>query len=61
MPDTLTGLARCSFCGKPTTEIDKLVADPGVYICNECVALSVSIIDGSPKAPRHRACPCGSR
>ncbi|GAA0839844.1 ClpX C4-type zinc finger protein [Streptosporangium amethystogenes subsp. fukuiense] len=50
-PDTLTELARCSFCGKPTTEVDKLVAGPGVYICNECVALSASIIDGSPENP----------
>ncbi|MER5321953.1 ClpX C4-type zinc finger protein [Streptosporangium roseum] len=50
LPDTLTGLARCSFCGKPTTEVDKMVAGPGVYICNECVALSASIIDGSPES-----------
>ncbi|MEV4248761.1 ClpX C4-type zinc finger protein [Streptosporangium canum] len=50
VPDTLTELARCSFCGKPTTEVDKLVAGPGVYICNECVALSATIIDGSPKS-----------
>lgn len=49
LPDTLTELARCSFCGKPDTEVAKLVAGPGVYICNECVALSASIIDGSPE------------
>jgi hypothetical protein len=47
MPDTLAGLARCSFCGKPSTEVGTLVAGAGVYICNECVALSASIIDGS--------------
>lgn len=49
MPDTLTEIARCSFCGKPATEVGKLVAGPGVYICDECVALSASIIDGSPR------------
>jgi ClpX C4-type zinc finger protein len=51
LPDTLTELARCSFCGKPSAEVDKLVAGAGVYICNECVALSASIIDGSRNSP----------
>ncbi|GIH22307.1 hypothetical protein Aph01nite_06170 [Acrocarpospora phusangensis] len=50
-PDTLTELARCSFCGKPDTEVDKLVAGAGVHICNECVALAASIIEGSPTSP----------
>lgn len=50
-PDTLAELARCSFCGKPNTEVDKLVAGPGVHICNECVALSASIIEGSLSSP----------
>jgi hypothetical protein len=35
----------CSFCGKSNTEVDKLVAGPGVQICNECVALADAIID----------------
>lgn len=54
-PDTLTELARCSFCSKPDTKVDKMVAGPGVHICNECVALAASIIDeslGSPARPR---------
>jgi hypothetical protein len=38
---------RCSFCSKPYTEVGKLVAGPGVYICNECVDLCNSIIDGA--------------
>jgi ClpX C4-type zinc finger len=46
-PDNPGEFARCSFCTKPNTKVDKLVAGPGVYICNECVALSTSIIDGS--------------
>ena len=49
--DALAELARCSFCTKPDTEVTKLVAGPGVYICNECVALSASIIDGSITSP----------
>ncbi|WP_428847044.1 ClpX C4-type zinc finger protein [Rhizohabitans arisaemae] len=49
--DTLAGLARCSFCGKSDTEVDKLVAGAGVYICNECVALSAMVIEGSLDSP----------
>ena len=37
-------LACCSFCLKPSTEVAKLVAGHGVYICNECVALCAEII-----------------
>jgi len=36
---------RCTFCQKPTTEVEKMVAGPGVYICNECVSLCVEIIN----------------
>jgi hypothetical protein len=55
-PETLTELARCSFCGKPDTEVDKLVAGAGVHICDECVALAASIIDGNPgRSPGPRA------
>ena len=32
-------LASCSFCMKPNTQVSWLVAGPGVYICDECVAL----------------------
>ena len=49
--DPVAELARCSFCTKPDTEVDKLVAGPGVQICNECVALAASIIDGSLGSP----------
>ena len=34
----------CSFCNKSQSEIAKLVAGPGVYICNECVDLCNQII-----------------
>ena len=35
---------RCSFCGKLYTDVGKLVAGPGVYICDECVTLCVDVI-----------------
>ncbi len=34
----------CSFCGKSQEEVDRLIAGPDVYICNECVALCEEII-----------------
>lgn len=36
---------RCSFCGKAQEEVKKIVAGPGVYICNECIDLCKEIID----------------
>jgi hypothetical protein len=50
-PDTLAEVACCSFCNKPATDVDKLVAGAGVHICNECVALAASIIEASPGSP----------
>jgi len=35
----------CSFCGKTHSEVKKLVAGPGVYICNECIDVCSSILD----------------
>ena len=35
---------RCSFCGKSQESVNRIVAGPGVYICDECVDLCVSII-----------------
>jgi len=43
-------IAACSFCAKPNTEVATLVAGPGVYICNECVALSQQVIAAKAKA-----------
>ena len=39
-------LAACSFCMKPNTQVRKLIAGPGVYICDECVDLCAQIIAG---------------
>ena len=36
---------RCSFCGKSQENVRKIVAGPGVYICDECVELCNSIIE----------------
>lgn len=35
---------NCSFCGKSQKVVAKLIAGPGVYICNECVQLCVDIM-----------------
>jgi ATP-dependent Clp protease ATP-binding subunit ClpX len=35
----------CSFCGKNQTEVNKLIAGPAVYICNECISLCNEIIE----------------
>ncbi|MBB1062311.1 ATP-dependent Clp protease ATP-binding subunit ClpX [Limosilactobacillus fastidiosus] len=43
---------HCSFCGKSQDEVKKIVAGPGVYICNECVALCQEIIDQELKEDR---------
>lgn len=40
--------AACSFCLKPSTEVRRLVAGPGVFICDQCVALCAQLIDGPP-------------
>jgi ATP-dependent protease Clp ATPase subunit len=37
----------CSFCGKGSTQVAKLVAGPRVYICNECVDIAKQIMDNS--------------
>ena len=36
---------RCSFCGKRQEQVDRIIAGPGAYICNECVNLCMSILD----------------
>jgi ATP-dependent Clp protease ATP-binding subunit ClpX len=36
---------KCSFCGKSQEQVRKLIAGPGVYICDECVDLCNEILD----------------
>ena len=40
-----SNLTMCSFCGKSHSEVKKLIAGPGVYICNECVEVCSNILD----------------
>jgi ribosomal protein L37AE/L43A len=42
-------IAYCSFCGKPNTTVERLVAGAGVYICNECVELSAAIVEDAAR------------
>ena len=42
--DFNNGKIRCSFCGKAQDEVRRLVAGPGVYICDECVLLCQEIV-----------------
>ena len=41
---------NCSFCSKGQSDVKKLVAGPGVYICDECVTLCNEIIDEEAEA-----------
>ena len=36
---------KCSFCGKKQGQVQRIIAGPGVYICNECVDLCNDILD----------------
>lgn len=44
LPSTL----HCSFCGKSQHKVEKLIAGPRVFICNECVRLCDRILDNEP-------------
>ena len=36
---------KCSFCGKPQTQVNRLVAGPGVYICDDCIHICMDILN----------------
>ncbi len=44
---------KCSFCGKSQEQVKKLIAGPGVYICDECVYLCNEILD-EELMPNHK-------
>ena len=48
-PGTAPGKAAlevsCSFCAKPSSAVAKVIAGPGVYICNECIQLCNDILE----------------
>ncbi len=45
---------KCSFCGKSQKQVKKLIAGPGVYICDECVELCNEIIEEEAETPHLR-------
>jgi ATP-dependent Clp protease ATP-binding subunit ClpX len=47
-PAESTTSVRCSFCSTPAPEVDKLIAGPGIYICDQCVRACVDILDQAP-------------
>lgn len=49
MPNTIDTEICCSFCGKPQDTVERLIAGTGVYICDSCVRLCMSIIDDENK------------
>jgi hypothetical protein len=50
MVDDLQADVACSFCRKPPSAVARLVAGPGVFICNECVGLCTELI-AAPAPP----------
>jgi hypothetical protein len=42
---------RCSFCAKPSSAVAKVIAGPGVYICDECIDLCNAIIAEEEQKP----------
>jgi ClpX C4-type zinc finger protein len=48
----MTTQLACSFCAKPSSEVEKLIAGPGVYICDGCVGLCNDILGSAEPDPR---------
>ncbi len=47
----------CSFCGRSGDEVEKLIAGPGVYICNECIEVCSNILKEEMKADKKKSLP----
>ncbi len=52
--DSREKTVRCSFCGKSQDEVEKLIAGPGVCICDECIELCMEIVEGGSPAPNSK-------
>ena len=50
-----SNLTMCSFCGKSHAEVRKLIAGPGVYICDSCITVCKGILDKEGAAESHEA------
>lgn len=49
------GLVYCSFCGRPNTEVLKMVQGPGVNICSECTMIAVQYLILNDRMPSAEA------
>jgi ATP-dependent Clp protease ATP-binding subunit ClpX len=54
MPATIDTTTHCSFCTKEEPQVEQMIAGPGVYICNQCVATCNAIFD-APKTDGDRS------
>ena len=45
MAKTNNSNIRCSFCGKSQDAVEKIIAGPGVFICNECIKVCSQIME----------------
>jgi ATP-dependent Clp protease ATP-binding subunit ClpX len=52
-----TNITLCSFCGKSHAEVKKLIAGPGVFICDNCITLCKSVLDKEMSAETKRNAP----
>ena len=50
-----SNLTMCSFCGKSHAEVRKLIAGPGVYICDSCITVCKNILDKETKEESRRS------
>jgi ATP-dependent Clp protease ATP-binding subunit ClpX len=50
-------LTMCSFCGKSQSEVRKLIAGPGVYICDSCITICKGILEKELKEETHKSKP----
>ena len=52
-------VARCSFCGKSESMVNKLIEGPGVFICDDCISLCYDLIsaDSAPKRSENKQAP----
>ena len=49
-------LTMCSFCGKGQSEVRKLIAGPGVYICDSCITICKGILEKELKLNSALSC-----
>jgi len=52
LEDDMAHSLTCTFCRKSEHEVKKLVAGPGVYICDACIEIAHSIVSETPTPPR---------